>query len=137
MPSIARELLICWVLSLLCAGPTLAQSHGHLDTMFQPWNGAQRSGEMPGELRTPELRGRALHRNSGRRRAGDPDVSDRIHWTAGRPRPLVDYQTTEPAGTIVIDTQNTVLHLVVGGGKALRYEIGWVGKASLGLAGSG
>jgi lipoprotein-anchoring transpeptidase ErfK/SrfK len=39
-------------------------------------------------------------------------------------RQLVDYTTTEPAGTIVIDTPNTFLYLVLGNGKAMRYGIG-------------
>jgi lipoprotein-anchoring transpeptidase ErfK/SrfK len=37
---------------------------------------------------------------------------------------LVDFTTKEPAGTIIIDTPNTYLYLVLGGGKALRYGIG-------------
>jgi lipoprotein-anchoring transpeptidase ErfK/SrfK len=39
-------------------------------------------------------------------------------------RQLVDYKTKEPAGTIIIDTPNTYLYLVLGGGKAIRYGIG-------------
>ena len=39
-------------------------------------------------------------------------------------RQLVSYVTTEPAGTIVIDTPNTYLYLVLGRGKAIRYGIG-------------
>jgi lipoprotein-anchoring transpeptidase ErfK/SrfK len=39
-------------------------------------------------------------------------------------RRLVNYQTTEPAGTIIIDTPHTYLYLVMGRGKALRYGIG-------------
>ena len=39
-------------------------------------------------------------------------------------RTLVDYSTKEPAGTIVIDTPNTYLYLVLGNGKAMRYGIG-------------
>jgi lipoprotein-anchoring transpeptidase ErfK/SrfK/transposase-like protein len=39
-------------------------------------------------------------------------------------RTLVDYSTKEPAGTIIVDTPNTYLYLVLGGGKALRYGIG-------------
>jgi len=39
-------------------------------------------------------------------------------------RQLVDYLTKEPAGTIIIDTPNTHLYLVLGNGKALRYGIG-------------
>ena len=39
-------------------------------------------------------------------------------------RTLVDYPTKEPAGTIIIDTPNTYLYLVLGNGKALRYGVG-------------
>jgi lipoprotein-anchoring transpeptidase ErfK/SrfK len=39
-------------------------------------------------------------------------------------RTQVDYFTKEAAGTIVIDTPNTYLYLVLGNGKALRYGIG-------------
>jgi lipoprotein-anchoring transpeptidase ErfK/SrfK len=39
-------------------------------------------------------------------------------------RQLVDYRTTQPAGTIIIDTPHTYLYLVMGRGKALRYGIG-------------
>jgi len=39
-------------------------------------------------------------------------------------RTLIDYYTKEPAGTIIIDTPNTYLYLVLGNGKALRYGIG-------------
>src|SRR5262245_17719308 len=39
-------------------------------------------------------------------------------------RQLVDYATREAPGTIIIDTPNTYLYLVLGGGKALRYGIG-------------
>jgi lipoprotein-anchoring transpeptidase ErfK/SrfK len=39
-------------------------------------------------------------------------------------RQLVDYPTSEPAGTVIIDTPHTYLYLVLGGGKALRYGVG-------------
>jgi lipoprotein-anchoring transpeptidase ErfK/SrfK len=39
-------------------------------------------------------------------------------------RTMVDYRTKEPAGTIVIDTPNTYLYLVLGDGKAMRYGVG-------------
>ncbi len=39
-------------------------------------------------------------------------------------RQVVDYNTIEPAGTIIIDTAHTYLYLVLGGGKAMRYGIG-------------
>jgi len=50
-------------------------------------------------------------------------------------RQLVDFRTTEPAGTIVIDTPNTYLFLVLGNGKALRYGIG-VGREGFTWAGT-
>jgi lipoprotein-anchoring transpeptidase ErfK/SrfK len=39
-------------------------------------------------------------------------------------RQVVDYPTNEPAGTLVVDTPNTYLYLVLGNGKAMRYGIG-------------
>jgi lipoprotein-anchoring transpeptidase ErfK/SrfK len=39
-------------------------------------------------------------------------------------RQVVNFPTTEPAGTIIIDTPNTYLYLVLGRGQALRYGIG-------------
>jgi lipoprotein-anchoring transpeptidase ErfK/SrfK len=39
-------------------------------------------------------------------------------------RTLVDYYTKEPAGTIIIDTPDTYLYLVLGNGKAMRYGVG-------------
>jgi len=50
-------------------------------------------------------------------------------------RTLVDYYTKQPAGTIVIDTPNTYLYLVLGNGKALRYGIG-VGREGFTWSGS-
>ncbi|HXF89386.1 MAG TPA: L,D-transpeptidase [Xanthobacteraceae bacterium] len=39
-------------------------------------------------------------------------------------RQVVPYQTREAPGTIIIDTPNTYLYYVLGGGKAIRYGIG-------------
>jgi len=50
-------------------------------------------------------------------------------------RQLVDYPTHEPAGTLIIDTANTYLYLVLGNGKALRYGIG-VGREGFTWAGA-
>src|SRR6266496_6348746 len=49
-------------------------------------------------------------------------------------RTLVDYYTKEPAGTIIVDTPNTYLYLVLGNGKAMRYGIG-VGREGFTWAG--
>jgi lipoprotein-anchoring transpeptidase ErfK/SrfK len=53
-----------------------------------------------------------------------PEVGETKELPANFRRQLVDYQTTEPAGTIIIDTPHTYLYLVLANGKALRYGIG-------------
>ena len=50
-------------------------------------------------------------------------------------RSLVDYNTKEPAGTIIVDTPNTHLYLTLGNGKAIRYGIG-VGREGFTWSGS-
>jgi lipoprotein-anchoring transpeptidase ErfK/SrfK len=50
-------------------------------------------------------------------------------------RQVVSYSTSEPPGTIVIDTPHTFLYLTLGGGKALRYGIG-VGRQGFTWAGT-
>jgi lipoprotein-anchoring transpeptidase ErfK/SrfK len=49
-------------------------------------------------------------------------------------RGLVDFRTGEAPGTIVIDTGNTYLYLVLPGGKAIRYGIG-VGREGFAWSG--
>ena len=39
-------------------------------------------------------------------------------------RATVNYPTNEAPGTIIVDTQNTYLYYVLGGGQAIRYGIG-------------
>ena len=53
-------------------------------------------------------------------------------------RQAVSYSTREAPGTIIIDTPNTYLYLVLGGGQAVRYGIGvgrdgftWAGTQSI------
>ena len=53
-----------------------------------------------------------------------PETGDRKELPENLRRQMVDFQTREPAGTIVIDTSNTYLYLVLGNGKAMRYGIG-------------
>jgi lipoprotein-anchoring transpeptidase ErfK/SrfK len=50
-------------------------------------------------------------------------------------RQTVAYQTNEPAGTIIVDTPNTFLYLVLGHGQAMRYGIG-VGREGFTWAGA-
>jgi len=50
-------------------------------------------------------------------------------------RQMVPYQTNEPGGTLIIDTQHTHLYLVMGNGQAMRYGIG-VGREGFTWAGA-
>jgi lipoprotein-anchoring transpeptidase ErfK/SrfK len=58
----------------------------------------------------------------------EPAVTEETQDAADLParlrRQVVDYPAREAPGTIVIDTPNTYLYLVLGNGKALRYGIG-------------
>jgi lipoprotein-anchoring transpeptidase ErfK/SrfK len=49
---------------------------------------------------------------------------DATELRADLKRQIVNYRTTEAPGTIVVDTPNTFLYLVMPGGKAMRYGIG-------------
>jgi len=53
-----------------------------------------------------------------------PETGPRKELPPNLRRTTVDYRTREPAGTLVIDTANTYLYLVLGNGKAMRYGIG-------------
>jgi lipoprotein-anchoring transpeptidase ErfK/SrfK len=64
-----------------------------------------------------------------------PEVGAPKELPANLRKQLVEYNTREPAGTIIIDTPNTYLYLVLGGGKALRYGIG-VGREGFTWAGT-
>ena len=50
----------------------------------------------------------------------------------------VDYETTEPVGNIVVDTEKRFLYHVLGNGRAMRYGVGvgddgktWTGRATI------
>ena len=64
-----------------------------------------------------------------------PETGPRKELPPPLRRTLVDYVTKEPVGTIVIDTPNTYLYLVLGNGEALRYGIG-VGREGFTWAGT-
>ena len=53
-----------------------------------------------------------------------PETGSRKELPPQFRRTLVDYYSKEPAGTVIVDTPNTYLYLVLGQGKALRYGIG-------------
>ena len=53
-----------------------------------------------------------------------PGTEDTFQAPARLRRQIVDYRTAEAPGTIIVDTPNTYLYLVLGNGKAMRYGIG-------------
>jgi lipoprotein-anchoring transpeptidase ErfK/SrfK len=52
------------------------------------------------------------------------DENSAVEMPARLKRQIVNYPTREPAGTVIIDTPNTYLYYVLGGGQAVRYGIG-------------
>jgi lipoprotein-anchoring transpeptidase ErfK/SrfK len=62
------------------------------------------------------------------------DVSEDAQLDPRFQRQVVNYSTNATPGTIVIDTPNTYLYFVLGGGKAMRYGIG-VGREGFTWAG--
>jgi lipoprotein-anchoring transpeptidase ErfK/SrfK len=64
-----------------------------------------------------------------------PETGPRKELPAQFRRTTVEYRTREPAGTIIVDTQNTYLYLVLGNGQAMRYGIG-VGREGFTWAGA-
>ena len=53
-----------------------------------------------------------------------PETGQPKELPANLKKQVVDFQTREPVGTIIIDTPHTYLYLVLGNGKAVRYGIG-------------
>jgi len=54
----------------------------------------------------------------------NPSEEDTSELRADLRRQVVNYRTNEAPGTIIVDTPNTYLYLVMPGGKAMRYGIG-------------
>jgi lipoprotein-anchoring transpeptidase ErfK/SrfK len=90
-------------------GPVQSDPRGGDPRNGDPRNGDPRGGDPRFSALPPEDR---------------PETGPRKEPPPQFRRTQVDYFTNEPAGTIVIDTPNTYLYLVLGNGKALRYGIG-------------
>jgi lipoprotein-anchoring transpeptidase ErfK/SrfK len=56
--------------------------------------------------------------------APSEDDSAAVEMPARLKRQIVSYATREAPGTVIIDTPNTYLYYVLGGGQAIRYGIG-------------
>jgi lipoprotein-anchoring transpeptidase ErfK/SrfK len=76
----------------------------------------------PLAMASPDVRAPTLFEQQ--LREPDEPQSDAADLPAHLRRQVVNYQTHEAPGTIVIDTPNTYLYYVLGNGRALRYGIG-------------
>jgi lipoprotein-anchoring transpeptidase ErfK/SrfK len=83
-------------------------------------------GLLPGQAAQPaQPGGRAGHDITASLPTEDrPETGPRKELPPQFRRTTVEYRSREPVGTIVVDTQNTYLYLILGNGKALRYGIG-------------
>lgn len=79
------------------------------------WSGTVQSQVIAINLRSDA--GYSYHRTAANSE-GEFAIPTRLH------RQIVSYGSTESPGTIIIDTPNTYLYLILGNGKALRYGIG-------------
>jgi lipoprotein-anchoring transpeptidase ErfK/SrfK len=89
-------------------------------------------------------RGKVVYQQPQQQQYVDPAQTQNVVYRAGNPDytaidpqflpQMVDYQTKEKPGTIVIDTNNRFLYLVMQNGKARRYGVG-VGKPGFEWAG--
>jgi lipoprotein-anchoring transpeptidase ErfK/SrfK len=81
------------------------------------WTGSAHSQSIAMNMRS--VGGSAL-----RQAAPDP-MSDATSAIPARlHRQVVDYRSAEPPGTVIIDTPNTYLYFILGGGRAIRYGVG-------------
>jgi lipoprotein-anchoring transpeptidase ErfK/SrfK len=64
------------------------------------------------------------HQSAPMMQAPVDETDENAELPARFKRQVVDYRSNELPGTIVIDTPNTYLYLVLGNGRAMRYGIG-------------
>jgi lipoprotein-anchoring transpeptidase ErfK/SrfK len=103
-------------------------------TIFEQMMGG-RDGGMNNDNSSYASRGNVQQQNVA---PPSQDDADEPALAANLRRQIVNYPTTESAGTIVIDTPHTYLYYVLGGGRAIRYGIGvgregftWSGRQTI------
>ncbi len=115
-----RALAAALATPLICAAPALAQPLAIMESSPYPTIFQQ---VLPTERPLPPRYDTAV-----------PTDELSVELPAHLRRQIVNYPTREAPGTIVIDTPNTYLYLVLGNGRALRYGIG-VGREGFTWAG--
>jgi len=122
-----RSSLVLFLGLLTFLGAATAESsaqsnRARSDMLFEPWRAAPHRGT-PRSFAT-ERHGRLpVERALGMANEDGFDGSRRFLPAHLKPQ-TVHYPTNEPDGTIIVDTANTYLYLVLGNGQALRYGIG-------------
>ena len=137
----AHAMLIVWHLAAVALSLSVLNSDAwaqgmRSDSLFRPWAAAAPTpGNLPGVQRTNQNRDtRSISRNT----YNDPPSALVLRESPALPahlrRAVVPYSTHESPGTLIVDTRNTYLYLVLGQGEALRYGIG-VGRDGFRWAG--
>ncbi|MDA9466628.1 L,D-transpeptidase [Bradyrhizobium sp. CCBAU 53415] len=105
-PRIVTAFAFATALFALPLGSASAQTFGYAPMQLQPY--PQDQGYSQGYV------------NEAPQAADDEDAQlpDRLR------KQIVSFDRSEPAGTIVIDTNNTYLYYVLGNGRAIRYGVG-------------
>jgi lipoprotein-anchoring transpeptidase ErfK/SrfK len=114
--------------------PQQQPQYGAIPNQADPAQGPMQLG--PGEARPPrEVTGTVRPNTVAALPPEDQPETGKYELPAQFKRQLVPFQSAEPAGTLVIDTANTYLYLVLGNGQAMRYGIG-VGREGFTWAGA-
>lgn len=120
---VSPDLSAPWVMQLRNTQPVQPQTRRVAPVQRMPAQPAAASQQIRQHYQPPQIQGRR--------------PKDYSHLPL-HPRFLpqeVQFQSRHPAGTIVVDTRNKYLYLVMDGGKARRYGVG-VGKEGFGWTGS-
>jgi lipoprotein-anchoring transpeptidase ErfK/SrfK len=111
--------------------PADQEAPGQGPMQLEPGQGARPPRDVTGREPTGTVRPNAIAALPPEEQPdeGKPEVPPQFK------RQIVNLQSNEPAGTIVIDTANTYLYLVLGNGQAMRYGVG-VGREGFTWAGA-
>jgi lipoprotein-anchoring transpeptidase ErfK/SrfK len=111
--------------------PAYQEAPGQGPMQLEPGQGARPPRDMTGREPTGTVRPNAIAALPPEEQPdeGKPELPPQFK------RQIVNLQSNEPAGTIVIDTANTYLYLVLGNGQAMRYGVG-VGREGFTWAGA-
>ena len=114
--------------------PAPQPQYGAVPNQADPAQGPMQLG--PGEARPPrEVTGTVRPNTVAALPPEDQPETGKAELPPQFKRQVVSFQSNEPAGTLVIDTGNTYLYLVLGNGQAMRYGIG-VGREGFTWAGA-